>query len=515
LVLDLSLLDLRSVFGGDLAGEAIVHVSSPEAMAFQRPPELAACGTLWLPGVETAEALAQAIIDAHDHVRTRLDDDQQTLKRLGMKPKLVPPEPRARAKASVAGRSVQVAIDGNGDLVVEAVDGARVPVEEARALETPDDADGGEALRRLQQVVEKLEQRGVVAPSESFDVDVDVDIDGDDDEAADEDGGTPSAAVAAPADGDDDGDDAWSDDAAATLGGAKPTNATQHLSDEQMAELHAALGEADEEEDSAEQEELIDASDEAEPVQPKISEDSEPTLSVTAVPESQRSQRAASAPAANDSAFDDDEPKTITLQAPRKPSSLIDALGNESAAAADPVRETSSRTAVVRNEVVDSEAESQADDSEAATLAVDRASLRPPIAGPASSPRVDAPASSSAASKRAVDDDDDDAYNEPTAALGEPRTEPRGDQLREAARRAGLSIATAPNLDVRATVGPFAQQQHQHQQRGARPPQKDELDVAQFPALSESADEHSHDPSPTSVNTPDLQLGAASQLSAV
>src|SRR6185437_4345883 len=97
LVLDLTLLDIRSVFGGDLAGDAVVQVSSPEAFAFQKPPELAACGTLWLPGVDTAEALAQAIIDAHDHVKTRLDDDQQTLKRLGMKPKLIAPDPRARA----------------------------------------------------------------------------------------------------------------------------------------------------------------------------------------------------------------------------------------------------------------------------------------------------------------------------------------------------------------------------------------------------------------------------------
>src|SRR2546423_2546549 len=127
LVLDLSLLDMRSVFGGDLAGEAVVQVSSPEAFAFQKPPELSACGTLWLPGVDTPDALAQAIVDAHDHVRSRLDDDQQTLKRLGYKPRLVAPEPRARAKTNVTGRALQIAIDQNGDMVVEVVDGNRIP----------------------------------------------------------------------------------------------------------------------------------------------------------------------------------------------------------------------------------------------------------------------------------------------------------------------------------------------------------------------------------------------------
>src|SRR5438067_1430925 len=157
LQLDMSLLDMRSVFGGNLKGDAVVNVSSNEAFAFQRPPELAACGTLWLPGVETAEALAQAISDAHDSVRTRLDDDQQTLKRLGMKPKLVAPEPVARARASVLGRSLQVAIDGNGDLVVESVDGTDIPDDVERAFGTPDDSDATDAAEKLAQLLERLE----------------------------------------------------------------------------------------------------------------------------------------------------------------------------------------------------------------------------------------------------------------------------------------------------------------------------------------------------------------------
>ena len=106
--LDLAALDLSSVFGGALIGEAVADVTSDEALAFSKPPELAALGSLWVPGLETGEALAVAICEAHESLRARLDNDLETLVRLGIDARLAAPVARARGGLQVGDDDVAV-----------------------------------------------------------------------------------------------------------------------------------------------------------------------------------------------------------------------------------------------------------------------------------------------------------------------------------------------------------------------------------------------------------------------
>ncbi len=466
LALDLSLLDMQSVFGGDLAGEAVVEVSSPEAFAFEAPPELAACGTLWLPGVETAEALLTAVVEAHDAMRARLDDDMETLKRLGLKARLVAPEPRARARTSVAGRALQVAIDPNGDLVLESADGHEIPAEMARAVSAPDDADAEQVGKKLAQLLERLEASGLLSSSESFDVDVDMA---------------------------DDGDGEWQDEGSVTTqgdNGNKTGNATRNLSDEQLAELHAALGDSDDDDDV---DELIDASDEADPIEdePEIAEGDavEPTLSVPAVE--------SAPPIAADG--DDDEPRTATYSSPRKPSSLLAALdgGGEAADAGGdaptgddaPVdaEEEEDETGGYDTPVAGSEGDagdeaevvSEDDELGDAEIAADVLAAAARDDGAIEPGTLQSPLDAEDAPPPVSSEEEHDAYDEPTvsamsllAAQDTHQTMPRASQAR--------------------VTAPF------------EPPPRPQLRVDDFPALPADADEN--EPAPTSVNTPDEPL---------
>ena len=59
LALDAEALSLESLFGGPLAGDVVIMPQSDESIAFVSPPELAACGTLWLPDVGDADSRAE------------------------------------------------------------------------------------------------------------------------------------------------------------------------------------------------------------------------------------------------------------------------------------------------------------------------------------------------------------------------------------------------------------------------------------------------------------------------
>jgi hypothetical protein len=245
LALDLGLLEVRSIFGGVLTGEAIVHVSSREAFAFECPLELAQCGTLWLPGVESTAAVSQAIIDAHETLRARLQDDQMSLRKLGLKPRLVSPEPWARATVDLEGKEAHVAIDPNGDLVLERIAGQGVPSEHGRVC-TPEDVNEIEAIEGLEQHVKNLVTRGIIGeggPSEGIvasatkaladDVDVDIDLSE---------------------------EDAWSSGTSPQEPEPLQTQATRNLSDSQLAELEAALSE--DSDDGNGKDDIVDASEE-------------------------------------------------------------------------------------------------------------------------------------------------------------------------------------------------------------------------------------------------------------
>src|SRR5262245_54747068 len=74
--------------GGALLGEGRVAVTGEHALAFLRPPELAAAGTLRLPNVGSADALRTAIADVHHRVIGRLRREIEVLAVLGFTPHL-------------------------------------------------------------------------------------------------------------------------------------------------------------------------------------------------------------------------------------------------------------------------------------------------------------------------------------------------------------------------------------------------------------------------------------------
>ena len=244
--LDLATLDLSSVFGGALTGEASIEVASDEALAFSRPPEMAALGSLWVPGLESGEALSVAICEAHESLRARLDNDLETLARLGIDARLAAPVARARGTLQVGDDDVAVEIDPSGELVVTHVGSALVQAGQGRALGAPEDTEADEALVRITRVVQRVRERGLFGQAAADDdagIDVDVDVDVDMGEAA----------PVAPSEG------SWSEDEHThAVGEASQRPDTQHLSDEQLAAVQDAL--------SDESSEAPDLSDEAEPI---------------------------------------------------------------------------------------------------------------------------------------------------------------------------------------------------------------------------------------------------------
>ena len=165
LLLDLVQLELTSLFGGALVGTASCAIAG-DALAFKNPPELAACGRLWLPDIADEEALVQAVTDAHGELRARVNEAFATLRRLGFKARLQAPEPRARGSVQLDGVAVVVAIDASGDLVVESVDGRAVDAGQRRSLAAPEEATPAEALALVGDVVRAAQRRPAPAMSQ-------------------------------------------------------------------------------------------------------------------------------------------------------------------------------------------------------------------------------------------------------------------------------------------------------------------------------------------------------------
>ncbi|HEY1100601.1 MAG TPA: hypothetical protein VGF99_16800, partial [Myxococcota bacterium] len=158
LQLELSSLDIGSLFGGPLTGMAACAVQG-DAVSFTTPPELAACGRLWVPDVADSDALIDAIAEAHNALRGRIDEGLTTLRRLGFKARLVAPEPRARGAVAVDGANVVVGIDTGGDLVVDTIDGRPVSADLRRSIAAPEEATAAEALALVADVVRTSRRR--------------------------------------------------------------------------------------------------------------------------------------------------------------------------------------------------------------------------------------------------------------------------------------------------------------------------------------------------------------------
>lgn len=313
--LDLARLKLFSVFGGGLGGEALLEVTSEEALSFREPAELAALGSLWVPGLETGEALLAAVTEAHESLRARLDNDLETLARLGIDARLGAPVARARGTLQLGDDEVAVAIDDAGELVVTHVGAARVPEGQGRALGAPEDTEAEEALLRITRVVQRVRERGLLqAPDvddESDAIDVDVgSLEGD-----------PAGQTGA---------NVWSEDEHThAVGESSGASHTQHLSDEQLAAVQQALSEESEEGDR------LDLSDEAEPIEepPGEPEDREALEGAAAAagagPDDEESALGPTEP--QPLVEDDDDIRTVSISL-RQQSSLLkvlDAMGRQ------------------------------------------------------------------------------------------------------------------------------------------------------------------------------------------
>jgi len=160
---DLHTLQLGSIFGGDLDGVGAFSLQA-DAIAFKSPPELAACGKLWLPDVKDDDALCQAIGVAIDDLKEQTRAALATLRRLGFKARIAAPDPFARGTMQVDGVAVGVVIDGNGDLVVEEVAGRALPPAQRRSMMAPDEATPNEA----QQLVATMARLASVAGEPSL-----------------------------------------------------------------------------------------------------------------------------------------------------------------------------------------------------------------------------------------------------------------------------------------------------------------------------------------------------------
>ncbi|MBM4283379.1 MAG: hypothetical protein FJ137_22430, partial [Deltaproteobacteria bacterium] len=155
--IDLRLLRLTSLFGGQLQGEGSLTVRGDD-MSFTRPAELAVCAGFSLRAVDDADALRELIADLHGDMRARANAQLGSLRRLGFKPALTAPVPRPRAEVTLAGNVVTVSVNGSGQLVVDAIDGQDVPdgqglVASAQTL------TGADVMQRTRVLVESLAKR--------------------------------------------------------------------------------------------------------------------------------------------------------------------------------------------------------------------------------------------------------------------------------------------------------------------------------------------------------------------
>jgi hypothetical protein len=164
-LVDCAALQLGSLFGGDLDGQAVAVVAGA-GVTFKSPPELAACGKVWMVDVADEDAFCQALGVAIDELRERVRGALQTLRRLGCRTRLQAPDPRARGTLTRSERVVGVVIDAGGDLVVDEVDGDALPTDKQASMMAPDEATAAEFLQLVDGVLaslDDLEATGVAA----------------------------------------------------------------------------------------------------------------------------------------------------------------------------------------------------------------------------------------------------------------------------------------------------------------------------------------------------------------
>lgn len=165
-VVDCAALQLGSLFGGDLDGQAIGVVTG-EAIAFKSPPELAACGKVWMTDVTDEDAFCQALGVAIDELREQVRAALQTLRKLGFKARLQAPDPRPRGTLTRADRVIGVVIDAGGDLLIEEIDGEALPADKQASMMAPEEATAAELHQLIDGVLASiagLEATGIAAP---------------------------------------------------------------------------------------------------------------------------------------------------------------------------------------------------------------------------------------------------------------------------------------------------------------------------------------------------------------
>jgi hypothetical protein len=163
---DCAALQLGSLFGGDLHGQA-VGVVAGEAITFKSPPELAACGKVWMTDVADEDAFCQALGVALDELREQVRAALQTLRKLGFKTRLQAPDPRPRGTLGRGDRIVGVVIDAGGDLLVDEIDGEALPTDKQASMMAPEEATSAELHALIDGVIASLaglEATGVAAP---------------------------------------------------------------------------------------------------------------------------------------------------------------------------------------------------------------------------------------------------------------------------------------------------------------------------------------------------------------
>lgn len=165
-MIDCAALQLGSLFGGDLDGQA-VGVVSGEAITFKSPPELAACGKVWMTDVTDEDAFCQALGVAIDELREQVRAALQTLRKLGFKARLQAPDPRPRGTLTRAERVIGVVIDAGGDLLIEEIDGEALPTDKQASMMAPEEATAAELHQLIDGVLASiagLEATGIAAP---------------------------------------------------------------------------------------------------------------------------------------------------------------------------------------------------------------------------------------------------------------------------------------------------------------------------------------------------------------
>jgi|GEM_PF-1826488 len=174
-VLDAAKLELQSLFGTPLAGEARVSMFSDEAFGFTAPDELAAAGPLWVAGVDSPRQLRAACRDAHSRVVKRVQKDQALLQDAGADAFVQAPFVEARAQFTFGENVAVVALDSNHTLFLRSLNRHPIPAGREVLLKDADKAPRDELYSVTHAAAQALLQEGVgvgeLPPVDDLDLD--------------------------------------------------------------------------------------------------------------------------------------------------------------------------------------------------------------------------------------------------------------------------------------------------------------------------------------------------------